>query len=226
MFPKWSHEASPGPPKRAITILRDSSRAAAKDASNDQLKAEKNEFSYPYKKLKDALFPAAVSALPHVLEAINDLAMSPEEVTIEAIQNGRWNRYDELKTKFGTAGLEKTMHLLLDGIGRRRSISQWKRQETFKAAWNVLEIAADNGHLAVVKFAVKHAKVNRYWSWYDPCHDSNALTRASSGGHLSVVEFLLEDQENVWNIAKAFDTDARRTTCSEDALRFFSAKGW
>ncbi|KAG2906085.1 hypothetical protein PC119_g11343 [Phytophthora cactorum] len=37
----------------------EASRAAAKDDSNDQLKAEKNEFSYPYKKLKDALFPAA-----------------------------------------------------------------------------------------------------------------------------------------------------------------------
>ncbi|KAF4138087.1 Ankyrin repeats domain-containing protein [Phytophthora infestans] len=76
--------------------------------------------------------------------------------------------------------------------------------EIFKAAWDVLTNAAENGHLETVQFAVQDAKRNNYWHWYDPTHDSTALTQASANGHVSVVKFLLEDQENAWDIAKPF----------------------
>ncbi|KAG3055344.1 hypothetical protein PI125_g25727 [Phytophthora idaei] len=69
MCPKWSHEASPGPPKarnnnfaglffRGFLLFLPKTRTYFA-ALATPISTEKNEFSYPYKKLKDALFPAA-----------------------------------------------------------------------------------------------------------------------------------------------------------------------
>lgn len=74
------------------------------------------------------------------------------------------------------------------------------------AAHAVLNDAAGNGQLEVVKCVVKHANENGYeWRFLVTSSGSEALARAITGKHAGVVDYLLQASGFRWNLVDAFE---------------------
>ncbi|KAG6953595.1 hypothetical protein JG688_00012752, partial [Phytophthora aleatoria] len=75
-------------------------------------------------------------------------------------------------------------------------------------AWELMDVAAENGRVDVVELLCEHAKESSevYYSRYRPASKrSSALSLAISGGHVGVVRALLTPVRLHWDVGAAFE---------------------
>lgn len=166
-----------------------------------------------YTGLKDARVPAKILALPHVVEALNAMLMSPEEAMMEAAAAGQLKRlkklHDEWDCDFfqpSDAAVVASANGQLDVVTFLLPLIRSNREE---AAHEIMETAAVKGHCDVIEAAYKWEFENRegfrrpsYWYQY-PTDPSGALSNAITGGHIDAVKCLLGWYD--WDIVNAID---------------------
>ncbi|KAE8875971.1 hypothetical protein PF005_g17369 [Phytophthora fragariae] len=74
----------------------------------------------------------------------------------------------------------------------------------YPTARSVLDAAAGNGHLEVVKFMVQHAHQYRYAQRFSIWASVDTLEHALTGRQLEVANFLIDGSGIFWNLKRAF----------------------
>ncbi|GMF26392.1 unnamed protein product [Phytophthora lilii] len=91
-------------------------------------------------------------------------------------------------------------------------------REMHNVTWEVLDIAAANGRLNIVTFAVEIAIEWCYLELYTPTSGVDALRLSIAGGHFHMAQFFLELYQIKWNMLAACE-EARVSTCSSILFR-------
>ncbi|EGZ19227.1 hypothetical protein PHYSODRAFT_327530 [Phytophthora sojae] len=207
------------------------------------------DYVHPCKSLQFVLLPPEIIALPHAMETINRLAMTPQEALVEAVmrnqacdlhhvlQRFRCESSDTFVVAAGF-GNQVAMRLLRDEIEYRDELEVLataaaaaakngrlnaanyllgefehsfqepvdERNAYYRvddATWVVMDEAAAEGHLDVVKLGVAHALESKYVA-LSPC-GSDALYCAVCGGHADVVRYLLGQNLFGWKLDAALE---------------------
>ncbi|EGZ18617.1 hypothetical protein PHYSODRAFT_332366 [Phytophthora sojae] len=152
----------------------------------------------PFAELKEAYFPAAVVALPHITRLIEVFSMAPAEALTEATKAGQVDWVQNLLGRFGfdisealveaaSKGDSAIAGLLMDTLVGAEDV----QQDVVWAIERSGEAAAQNGHLRAAEL-FSH-EIRYYCRSLMPTLDM--LNAAAAYGHLDVVKFVIEQAE-------------------------------
>ncbi|KAF1783330.1 Ankyrin repeat-containing domain [Phytophthora cactorum] len=199
-------------------------------------KHDSDGFCTQYERLKHIKFPAAISALPHIMKHIDLLLMTMDEAAIEAATTGDWDWMDELLARHDcfddieaitrpavANGHLDVVQLLMPaffGYHGEMDIYNWENVLKMAAVaaimgismcligalQRVFEEAAGNGHVDVVKMMVERNCEGIHYLR----SKKDALSRAILGLQLEMADFLLVSLES----AKSLRSSDKHKTAS------------
>ncbi|KAG3113202.1 hypothetical protein PI124_g17670 [Phytophthora idaei] len=167
-------------------------------------KHDNDGFCTQYERFKHIKFPAAISALPHIMKHIDLLLMTMDEAAIEAATTGDWDWMDELLARHdcfddieaitrpavANDHLDVVQLLMPAFFGYHGEMDIYNWGDVLKMA----AVAAENGHIDVVKYLLPK-EIDSYLG-NSASSLIGALQRvfeeAAANGHVDVVKLMVE----------------------------------
>ncbi|KAL3667725.1 hypothetical protein V7S43_007278 [Phytophthora oleae] len=241
---RGTSEVSSKPPADAKRVCTSQEQAESKSSTGDDS---------TFERIKDVSFPGKIVALPHVMNLIATLAMTPEEALKEAMTTHQldWMKqiiarfdcdlteimvqaaatdqhdvvelvltdgfdFDEDTDLFAIEATDDTKNVLKKGILAAAQnghldivklllqivLGLWSRW--FSVVRDVIDEAAANGQVNVVKVMVPHAFILGYATQYSRWPPVDTLSKVILGGHTDVAEFLINQSRILWDLKGAY----------------------